>query len=454
MDLTETMFTTPEMSAVFSAASQVQRMLDFEAALARAQAGAGLIPSEAAEAIAARCRAELFDLAALSHDAAVAGTPAIPLVRMLTGLLDGPARRFVHWGATSQDAMDTGMMLQTRDGLDLLAARLLDIAGVCAALAERHRHTPMAGRTLLQHAVPITFGLKAARWLALTTRLVRRLRDLRARGLAVQLGGAAGTLAALGQDGIRVTELLARELDLAAPALPWHAERDRVAEIAAIVGIVAGAMAKVATDMALLAQTEVGEASTRAPAGAARSSAMPHKRNPAAAITAIAAARLAMGTVPTLLAGLVQEHERAAGGWQAEWDALPRLFRLTAGAVEWVHRAVEGLEVDPARMRANLGLTDGLIMAEALMMALAPHLGRDEAYRVVQRASDRAAQTGTPLQKVAAADEQIRAALPPDRIERAFDVAGYLGSTDRFIDRALDDFRAVQLQQGAGGATG
>jgi len=450
MDLSEAMFTAPEMAACFSSATSVQRMLDFEAALARAEASAGVIPKAAAAAIAARCRAELFDLAALYREGAVAGTSAIPLVRMLTALVDEEARGFVHWGATSQDAIDTGLMLQMREGLDLLIGRLLDVARGCAALADRHRRTPMAGRTLLQHAVPIPFGLKAARWLGLTTRVVRRLRQLRERALVVQLGGAAGTLAALGDDGVRVMELLARELGLAAPDLPWPAERDRIAEIAAALGITAGAMAKIATDLALLSQTEVGEASTRAAGAAGRSSAMPHKRNPVDAMAAAAAARLAIGIVPTVLGGLAQEHERAAGGWQAEWDALPRLFRFTSGAVESVYRAVDGLEVDPARMRANLDLTRGLILAEALMMALAPRLGRDQAYRLVQRASDRAAADGTPLSEVAASDEQIRGVLSPQEIARVFDPSAYMGSADRFIERALEEFRGLTPDPGSG----
>lgn len=443
MALSEAMFTAAEMEEVFSSAATVQRMLDFEAALARAEVGAGLIPRAAAEEIASRCHAHLFDLSALSREAAVAGTPAIPLVRMLTALVDEKARGFVHWGATSQDAIDTGMMLQVREGLDLLIGRLLDAGAMCASLAERHRRTPMAGRTLLQHAVPISFGLKAARWLALTTRLVGRLQDLRDRALVVQLGGAAGTLASLGAEGVRVVELLAADLGLGVPDLPWATERDRIAEIGSALGIVAGSMSKIAGDLILLSQTEVGEVSTKATGGAGRSSTMPHKRNPVDAITAVAAARLALGLVPTLLSSLSQEHERAAGGWQAEWEAVPRLFRFTSGAVESVYRALEGLEVDPDRMRANLDVTGGLILAEALMMALAPRLGRDEAYRLVQRATDRAIQSGRPLAEVAAADEQIRAVLSPGQIERVFDPSGYMGSTDHFIERALEGFRAL-----------
>jgi len=445
-DLGETMFASPEMAAIFSGRSMVQRMLDVEAALARAQARAGMIPQQAAAAIGAKCRVELFNLEALFHDAAEAGTPAIPLVRMLTELVEEDTRKAVHLGVTSQDVIDTATMLQIRGGVDLLIDRLLDIAEGCATLAERHRHTPMAGRTLLQHAVPITFGLKAARWLALSTRLVRRLREVQDHTLVVQLGGAAGTLAAFGKEGPRVMEMLAHDLGLGVPDLPWHAERDRVAEVAAGLGIVAGAMAKIATDVALLAQTEVGEVTTSASgaAGSGRSSAMPHKRNPVEATAALACSRLAIGIVPVLLGAGAQEHERAAGGWQAEWQAVPQLFRFTSGAVQWVLRAMISLQVDAERMQANLNLTHGLIMAEALTTALVPSLGRSEAFRAVQRVSDRAAQTHMNLREVAAADAQIRSALSPQALERVFDVSAYLGSTDTFIDRALTDFRSLR----------
>ncbi len=442
MDIREAIFTTPEMSVIFSGSALVERMLRFEAALARAEARVGIIPHHAAEAIMTKCRIDLFDLRTLYKDAAGSGTPAIPLVRMLTELVEGEGRKFVHWGATSQDAIDTAMVLQMRDGLDLLIEGLLAIGITCASFAERHRNTPMAGRTLLQHAVPITFGLKAARWLAQITRAVHRLRDLREQSLAVQLGGAAGTLAALGTDGVKVMELVAQELNLPTPELPWHAERDRIAEIAAGVSIVASVMAKIATDLALLAQTEVNEASATATSPTGRSSTMPQKRNPVEATQAIACAQVAIGVLGTLLAD-THEHERAVGAWQAEWQAIPELFRCTSGAVMWTHRAVSTLEVDPNRMRANLELTNGLIMAEALTMALAPHFGRPEAYRIVQEVCDRAVQSKTPLREVAAEDKRVRGVLPGDKLGQVLDVSAYLGSAHIFIDRALARFRSL-----------
>ncbi|HZO71994.1 MAG TPA: 3-carboxy-cis,cis-muconate cycloisomerase [Ktedonobacteraceae bacterium] len=441
------LFSTSAMSAAFSPEAHVRQMLAFEAALAQAEARAGIIPSEAALSIAASCRVELFDVAALYREAATAGTPAIPLVRMLTAQVEGEAAKYVHWGATSQDAVDTALMLQMREGLDLLIADLLNICATCAALAEQHRRTIMIGRTLLQQALPITFGLKAARWLALLLRQVQALREQRARTLAVQLGGAAGTLASLGEKGLQVVALLAEELDLPPPELPWHTERDRIAEIASTLGIVAGTMAKIAGDLVLLAQTEVGEATEASAPGKGGSSAMPQKRNPVDAISAVAATRLAIGVVPVILSAMAQEHERAAGGWQAEWVAIPDLFRFTAHAVERVRNAAAGLQIDPARMSANLDLTHGLVMAEALTMALSPHVGRPDAYRIVQDACKHATTSGIHLRQAAMQDAQVRALLSPEEFDHALDPGRYLGSTDAFIDRALEAYHREQLLQ-------
>jgi 3-carboxy-cis,cis-muconate cycloisomerase len=280
---------------------------------------------------------------------------------------------------------------------------------------------------------------------------VRALREHRERTLAVQLGGAAGTLASLGDNGLRVIELLAEELDLPAPDLPWHTERDRVAEIAGTLGVVAGAMAKVARDVALLAQTEVGEASEGAAPGKGVSSAMPQKHNPVDATQAIASARLAIGEVPVILSAMAQEHERAAGEWQAEWMALPNLFRFTASAVERVRGALGGLQVDPTRMSANLDLTGGLIMAESLTMALAPHVGRPEAQRIVKALCDRAISSGIHLRQSALEDVQVPTLLSLEEIDKALDPGEYLGSTNIFIDRALASYRVVQSSKGGSG---
>ena len=437
-------FSTPGMADVFSPEAHVRAMLTFEAALARAEARAGVIPQEAALAIAAKCHGALFEAEALYREAAVAGTLAIPLVRRLTALVEGAGQNFVHWGATSQDATDTALMLQMRAGLDQLVEGLLGVCAACAALVEQHRHTLMAGRTLLQQAVPITFGLKAARWLDVTVRQVQMLREDRQRLLVVQLGGAAGTLAALGAQGSQVVDLLAEELGLVDPGLPWHTERDRVARIAASLGIVAGAMAKIAGDVLLLTQTEVGEAAEAAAPGRGTSSALPQKHNPIAATFAAASARLAIGAVPVVLSAMAQEHERAAGGWQAEWSALPDLFRYTAGAVWHVREAVGGLQIDAARMQANLDQAGGLLMAESLTMALAPQLGRPTAQRVVQAVCEQAISSGSSLRQVTLVDAEVRALLSPEAIDRALDPRNYLGSADTWMNRALEAYRQIQ----------
>jgi 3-carboxy-cis,cis-muconate cycloisomerase len=395
------------------------------------------VPHAAAEEIAAACRVDLYDVAALYQEAALAGTPAIPLVRMLTSQVGPEAGAFVHWGATSQDAIDTALVLQMRRGLGLLIDSLLAIGTTSARLAERHRQTPMPGRTLMQQALPITLGLKAARWLDTATRQILRLQQVRDQVLALQFGGAVGTLAALGSTGPRVAAFLGEELRLPVPALPWHTERDHVAEVATALGVVAGSMAKIATDLVLLRQTEVGEVSEAPVAGKGGSSAMPQKQNPVDSAMAIASARLAIGLVPVVLNAMAQEHERAAGAWQADWEAMPRLFGYTAGAADRIRISLDGLVVEPARMRANLDASGGLIMAEALTMALAPTLGRPEAFRLVRQAVERANETGVSLRETALVDEEIGAALSRDAIKAAFDPLHYLGSADIFIDRAL-----------------
>ncbi|MBA2677282.1 MAG: 3-carboxy-cis,cis-muconate cycloisomerase [Ktedonobacteraceae bacterium] len=441
------LFSTPSMSTTFSLEAHVQGMLTFEAALASAEARTGIISQEAARVIKAHCKVELFDVAALYHDAALAGTPAIPLVRMLTAQIVGDAKKFVHWGATSQDAIDTALMLQIRNGLDLLLDGLYGIGEACATLAEQHRQTLMVGRTLLQQALPITFGLKAARWLALTLRQIRTLREHRTYTLAVQLGGAAGTLASLGEQGIHVVELLAEELELSAPDLPWHTERDRIASITTSLGVVAGAMAKIAEDLILLAQTEIGEASESTAPGKGGSSAMPQKHNPVDATGALASARLAVGVVPVILAAMTQEHERAIGGWQAEWSAVPSLFRYTASTVDHVQNALLGLHIDPSHMIANLDLTRGLIMAESLTMALAPRLGRPDAQHLVQALCERTVKSDMTLHQTALAEPQVQDILSTEEIDHALNPSHYLGSTDTFIDRALAEYYKVKSQR-------
>ena len=440
----DVLFSTAEMADIFSLEAHVRGMLAFEAALARAEARAGIIPQEAANIITDSCRENVFDITSLYREAEASGTPVIPLVRMLSEQIDDDAKKYVHWGATSQDSIDTSLMLQIRDGIDLLVRGLLDVCEVCEKLAERYRNTLMAGRTLMQQAVPITFGLKAARWLAMAVRQVYALQEHRERSLAVQLGGAAGTLASLGGKGIQIQVFLADELGLPVPDLPWHSERDRIAEIAGTLGVVAGAMAKIANDVALLAQTEIGEASEGSMPGKGGSSAMPQKHNPVDAAFAIASTRLAIGEVSVILSAMTQEHERAVGGWQAEWVAIPNLFRYTSGAVEHVVGMIRGLKIDPERMSTNMELTQGLIMAESLTVTLAPHLGRPEAQRIVKSLCERALMLGVHLREVVLEEESVLSVLTLEEVDRALDPGAYLGSTNEFIDNALKSYREAE----------
>jgi 3-carboxy-cis,cis-muconate cycloisomerase len=425
-------FVPPALSEAVSDRAWLQALLDVEAALATAEARAGVIPATAAEAIAGLCEADRFDIESLAEGARRAGNPVEPLVRALTAAA-GDAGRYVHWGATSQDVLDSAAMLVARRALDLILADLDAVAAACAALAELHRSTPIAGRTLMQQALPTTFGLKAAGWLVGVLEARSGLASVR---LAAQLGGAAGTLAALGEDGPGVTAFFAEELELPEPALPWHANRVRVAELGAALDITAGALAKVALDVVLLSQTEVGEVAESAAGG---SSTLPHKRNPIGSTRAIACARRVHAAAGVLTGGLAQEHERAAGGWHAEWQPFSDALALTGGAAAAVKEVVEGLEVDPQRMRANLDATGGLIMAERITYLLAERLGRLEAHEFVSEACARAVAARRPFRDELLSDPRIE--LAPDELDAALDPAGYLGSAGLFVDRALDLYR-------------
>jgi 3-carboxy-cis,cis-muconate cycloisomerase len=439
------LFGTAEASALFAERARLQGMLDFEAALARAEAGTGVIPASAGPAIAGKCRAELFDLAELGRATARAGNPAIPVVATLTALVaaqDPEAGRYVHWGATSQDAMDTGLVLQLRGFLAAIEGDLRRLAAALARLAEAHKGTPLVGRTWLQHALPVTVGLKAAGWLDAIERHRTRLLEVGGRALALQFGGAAGTLAALGGRGIEVAEALAGELRLPLPALPWHTHRDRVAEVATGLGLLVGTLGKIAGDVSLLMQTEVAEAFEPGGAGRGGSSTLPHKRNPVASAVVLAAAIRAPGLVATLLSAMVQEHERGLGGWHAEWETLPALCLLGAGALRRTLETIEGLELDPARMRANLEATHGQILAEAVTMALGSRIGRLAAHELVERACQQARATRRHLREVLAEDPVAARHLSPADLARLFEPCDYLGSATSFVDRVLASRRA------------
>jgi 3-carboxy-cis,cis-muconate cycloisomerase len=438
------LFSTAEMRNIFSDLAGVQGMLDFEAALARAEAKAGVIPRDAAEVIASQCRAELFDLETLADAAAGASNVAIPLVKALTRLVAGQdfnAARYVHWGATSQDAMDTALVLQLRSALDNLEAGLGKLADALAALAAKHKETPLAGRTWMQQAVPVTLGLKAAGWLSAVGRQRERVRELRPRALVLQFGGAAGTLASLGTQGLEVAAALAEELQLDLPDSPWHAQRDRVAEAATVVGLLVGSLGKMARDISLLMQTEVAEASEPSGENRGGSSTMPHKRNPVSCAVALAAATRVPGLVSTMLAAMVQEHERGLGGWHAEWETLPEIFVLASGALDNMTRVAAGLEVDADAMRRNLDITQGLILAEAASMALAKHLGKEAAHELVEAACRSAAADKKHLRNVLAADARVTKHLSAADLDRLFDSAHYTGLAAKFVERALAQHR-------------
>ncbi|MXV33032.1 MULTISPECIES: 3-carboxy-cis,cis-muconate cycloisomerase [unclassified Xanthomonas] len=434
------LFGDPAVDALFDDRARLQAMLDVEAALARAQARCGVIPASAAAPIAAACDAARYDVPALAAATALAGNPAIPLVKALTAQVaaaDEDAARWVHWGATSQDIIDSGAVLQLRAALDHVEVQLDALCAALAALAQRERDTGLPGRTLLQQAVPVTFGLKAAGWLDALQRSRRRLQALREDALVLQFGGAAGTLAALQSQGLAVAEALAAELRLPLPALPWHAARDRIGEIGAAFALLAGSLGKIGRDVALLMQSEVAEAFEPAAAGKGGSSAMPHKRNPVGCVVAIAAATRAPGLLATLFAALPQEHERAVGGWHAEWETLPELVRLSAGSLAQVRVLAEGLELDRARMAAHLDSHGGLLYAEAVAVTLAAQLGKAAAHALVETAVRRALATQQHLRAVLAEEPQVTAVLAPAQLDALFASDSWRGMAAVWIERVL-----------------
>ncbi|MDP9941925.1 3-carboxy-cis,cis-muconate cycloisomerase [Ectopseudomonas alcaliphila] len=433
-------FTAPAMRAIFCDAGRVQGMLDFEAALARAEAQVGLIPASAVAAIEAACRADYYDFSALAQAIATAGNSAIPLVKALGKRIaasDAEAERYVHLGATSQDAMDSGLVLQLRAAIDLIESDLGALADALAAQAERHADTPLAGRTWLQQATPVTLGMKLAGVLGAVTRHRQRLVELKPRLLCLQFGGASGSLAALGEQAWPVAEALASELQLNLPEQPWHTQRDRLVEFASLLGMIAGSLGKLGRDLSLLMQTEAGEVFEPSAPGKGGSSTMPHKRNPVGAAVLIGAATRAPGLVATMFAAMPQEHERSLGLWHAEWETLPELCCLVSGALQQALLAVPGLEVDAARMRANLELTQGLVLAEAVSIALAQRIGRDAAHHMLEQCCRQAVQQGAHLRAVLGANAEVSAQLSAAELDRLLNAAHYLGQARRWVERAV-----------------
>jgi 3-carboxy-cis,cis-muconate cycloisomerase len=440
MALLNPLFGTEPVQGIFSDTVRLQRMLDFEAALAKAEAKVGVIPLSAVESIQSQCRADLFPLNTIAQATATAGNLAIPMVAQLTALVaaaDEDAAGYIHWGATSQDAIDTGLILQLRDALDFLENGLARLGDILAALAKQHRNTPVVARTWMQHAIPTRFGLEVAGWLDALLRHQARLRETKKRALVLQFGGAAGTLAALGDRGLDVAQALADELNLALPDLPWHSHRDRIAEVATTLALCAGTLGKIARDIALQAQSEISELSEPAAEGRGGSSTMPHKRNPVSVAVALSAAIRVPALTSAMLGAMVQEHERGLGGWHAEWETLPEIVQLTAGSLHHMTDALEKLEIKPDRMLHNLEHTRGLVFSEAAVMALANHVGRDAARQIVDVASRRGGAEGAHLRTILTQDPAVTRHLSAAEIDAVFDSEAYTGVALEWIDRVL-----------------
>ncbi|MGH7924401.1 MAG: 3-carboxy-cis,cis-muconate cycloisomerase [Candidatus Binatus sp.] len=430
-------FGTDEIRTLFSDHDHLQFMLDVESALARAESKLGLIPPQVADAIVRAARIENLRLDYIADSTRRVGYPVVAIVKELERVAGDEAARYVHLGATTQDILDTALVLQLRRAFAIVRRDLIALACALAARAARFRDTPIAGRTHLQHAVPTTFGLKCAVWASPLVTHLERLDQAAPRILVVQLGGAAGTLASLGANGPAVVEALARELSLGVPDLPWHARRDGFAETAALLALISGSLSKFAFDITLMMQTEVGEVSEPHEDGRGGSSTMPQKRNPIASEYILAATRAVQALAPVMLGAMTADHERATGPWQSESLALPQCVALTAGALAHAQSIAEGMKVDTERMRRNLDLSGGLIMSEAIATALIPSIGRAAAEAAVARACDRSIAEGMPLSTILRIDPELRPHLTDAEIDRLTNPALYLGSAGTFVDRIV-----------------
>lgn len=430
----DTIFIPSDLAAAVSDEAWLEAMLEAERALANAEAKAGVIPAESATAIAAACRPELFDVTELATAGHAVGNPAEPLVRALRDAVGGEAADHVHYGATSQDVMDTAATLVTQRALALIDPEVIGVAANCARFADEHRTTVMPARTLMQQAIPTTFGLKASGWLITVCEARQGIARQRLRS---QLGGAVGTLAALGDKGPEVAGLFAAELGLLEPVVPWQSRRTRVAELGSALAIAASTFAKIGLDIAMLEQTEVGEVSE--PPGEGGSSTMPQKRNPVGSTLANASARRVRAASVILTEGIVGAHERSIGSWQAEWGALSIALAHTGGAAASINETLGGLEVHADRMRSNLELTGGAIMAERLAFLLAARIGRRAARDLIAAAGKRAAASGRTFREELSSDAGVE--LSPEELDQAFDPTTYLGASETFIDRALGVYR-------------
>ena len=437
-DIFGELYGTPEMRAVFSDRNMVQKYLDVEAALARVQASLGIIPAEAAEEIVAHCRVEMIDMPCLRARTGIVGFPIVGLVEQLVASCSDGLGEYAHWGATTQDIMDTADVLQFREALILLEHDLDAIAARLADMAATYRDTIMVGRTHIQHALPVTFGYKIAVWLSAIDRQRKRLAEIKPRVLVGQFSGAIGTLASLGDRGLEVQDALMAELGLGRPDITWHAARDTIAEITGWLALVTGTLGKIGLDLILMTITEIGEVREPFVSGRGSSSTLPQKRNPVVSEMLVVISKNVRQLHGSVLDAMLNDHERGgAGPWQTEWHALSDAFIMTAAALSHARALLEGLEVDSRKMRDNLDVTGGLIAAEAVMMALAPLMGRQRAHDVVYACCRTVAQTGAPFLDVLAAHEEIAAVAGYDALSRMVDPANYLGTAPQMIDRLL-----------------
>lgn len=440
MTLFTPMLRASPLSEIFSDDNTLQGMLDFEAALALACAKCGVIPESVITVISAQCQADKLDPQALAQAAAGAGNLAIPLVIQLTANVkrqDEQAARYVHWGATSQDVIDTGLVLQLREAFLVSEVLIEQLIRALTEQIQHHQHSVMAGRTWMQHALPITFGLKLAGTLDALLRWQQRLHEIKPRMLVLQFGGAAGTLASLKEQGITVAQALANALELHQADTPWHSQRDRLLETAAWFAGVASTLGKFASDFSLLMQTEVAEVGEPIAEGRGGSSTMPHKRNPVSCAAILTANTRIPGLMATMYASQNQQHERALGGWQAEWEVLPQLITLAGGVMQTSLELLNGMQVNTVKMRANLDITHGLIMAESVTLALAEFMGKQPAHHLVEQLCHRALDENQPLAALLAENPQVTPYLSLTQIEHLLDPQHALGSNDAFIRQVL-----------------
>jgi 3-carboxy-cis,cis-muconate cycloisomerase len=430
-------FSTEAMRRVFSDENRVQKYLDFEAGLARAQQRLGIIPKEAGEEIVRHCNVAEIDFVKLKTQTERIGYPVLPVVQQLVALCRDGLGEWCHWGATTQDITDSATVMQIREGLNLVEADINGIADALANLARKYRDTPMAGRSNLQQAVPITFGYKMATLLAAFERHKQRLKELRTRVLVGEFGGAAGTLSSLSGRGLETQAELMKELKLGQPAIAWHTVRDTIAEVGCFLGLVTGTCGKIAFDVKLMMQTEVEELYEPFHEGRGSSSTMPQKRNPISSVYITALTAVVRQQTAALLDAMVEDHERATGPWEIEWIVLPEIFCLAAGALAQTLFVLTGLQVDEKKMRSNLDLTKGLIVSEAVMMGLGPYLGRQYAHDLVYDICRRVVATGRPLVELLAENAEITKHLDRAALQKLCDPANYLGEAGAMVDRVL-----------------